>query len=99
MLTMDESGRTCSAFEAQKWRKRKCKHCFQDIEQHSQEKSDENNGLSKPDNHGRRASLRELCLSNADSQAEFEENLNREVCNCLLCNFCVMNGIQLHRAL
>jgi len=79
MLTMDESGWTCSSFEAQKWRKRKCKHCFQDIEQHSQEKSDENNGLSKSDNHGRRASLGDLCLSNADSQAEFEENLNREV--------------------
>ena len=89
MQMMDGSSWTCSTFEAQKWRKRKCKHCFQDIELHTLEAREDNNSYSISDNYTRHASLGDLCLSNDDSQAEFEDDLNREVCSMLIFIFSI----------
>lgn len=85
---MDESNGTCSSFEAQKWRKTKCKHCFKDIEQHSKVTQDGDNGHSKLDNEiVQETSLGDLCFSNEQSPVDFEEDLNREVCLMFIITF------------
>ena len=47
---MDGSGWTCTLFEPQQWRRTKCKHCFEDINFHSNGSSGLDNANSKSDN-------------------------------------------------